>query len=77
MRKPGPQGVIRGKTPRTTIPDAKATCPLDRVTRQFRASRPNELWVSDFRYVLTWQGFVYVAFVIDVFARRIVGRRAS
>jgi len=62
---------------RTTVADAKAPCPLDRVNRQFKAQRPNQLWVSDFTYVLTWQGFVYVAFVIDVFARRIVGWRVS
>jgi len=55
----------------------KAPCPLDRVNRQFKAQRPNQLWVSDFTYVSTWQGFVYVAFVIDVFARRIVGWRVS
>jgi len=52
------------------VPDAKAPCPLDRVNREFRVERPNQLWVSDFTYVSTWQGFVYVAFVIDVFARR-------
>jgi len=62
---------------RTTVPDAKAPCPLDRVNRQFRAERPNQLWVSDFTYVSTWQGFVYVAFVVDVYARAIVGWRIS
>jgi len=62
---------------RTTVSDPKLACPLDRVQRQFTADRPNALWVSDFTYVSTWQGFVYVAFVIDVFARRIVGWRAS
>jgi putative transposase len=77
MRGAGLRGVIRGKSVRTTVPDAKAPCPLDRVNRQFKAERPNELWVSDFTYVSTWQGFVYVAFVIDVFARRIVGWRVS
>jgi putative transposase len=77
MRRLGLQGVRRGKQVRTTIPDAKAPCPLDRVNRQFTADRPNQLWVSDFTYVSTWQGFVYVAFVIDVFARRIVGWRVS
>ena len=77
MRRAGLRGVIRGKSVRTTVPDAKAACPLDRVNRQFRAERPNQLWVSDFTYVSTWQGFVYVAFVIDVFARRIVGWRVS
>ncbi|WP_133611366.1 IS3 family transposase [Aquabacterium commune] len=71
------QGVRRGKAQRTTIADPKAPCPLDRVNRQFRAERPNQLWVSDFTYVSTWQGWVYVAFVIDVFSRRIVGWRQS
>jgi putative transposase len=68
---------VRGKTIRTTISNAAAPCPLDRVNRQFKAPRPNALWVSDFTYVATWAGFVYVAFVIDVFARRIVGWRVS
>ena len=77
MRRLGLRGVMRGKRVRTTVPDAKAACPLDRVNREFRAERPNQLWVSDFTYVSTWQGFVYVAFVIDVFARRIVGWRVS
>ena len=77
MRTMGLQGVVRGKKVRTTISDAAAPCPLDRVNRQFKASRPNALWVSDFTYVATWAGFVYVAFVIDVFARRIVGWRVS
>jgi transposase InsO family protein len=77
MRRLGLQGVRRGKGVRTTVPDAKAACPLDRVNRQFKAQRPNQLWVADFTYVSTWQGFVYVAFVIDVFARRIVGWRVS
>jgi len=77
MRLLGLQGVRRGKAVRTTIPDAKVPCPLDRVNRQFRAQRPNQLWVSDFTYVSTWQGWVYVAFVIDVFSRRIVGWRQS
>ena len=77
MRRRGLRGVIRGKVVRTTSSDAKAPCPLDRVNRAFRAERPNQLWVSDFTYVSTWQGFVYVAFVIDVFARRIVGWRVS
>lgn len=71
------QGVIRGKQVRTTIANPAAPCPLDHVNRHFKASRPNELWVSDFTYVSTWQGFAYVAFIIDVFARRIVGWRAS
>lgn len=77
MRKCGLQGVVRGKAVRTTKADKAAPCPMDRVNRQFRATRPNQLWVSDFTYVSTWQGFVYVAFVIDVFARRIVGWRVS
>ena len=77
MKDIGIEGVIRGKKPRTTIPDKALPCPLDRVNRQFHAPAPNVLWVSDFTYVATWQGFVYVAFVIDVFARRIVGWRAS
>ena len=77
MRKMGLEGVIRGKRIKTTVPDKAAPCPLDHVNRQFRAERPNVLWVSDFTYVSTWQGFVYVAFVIDAFARRIVGWRAS
>lgn len=77
MRRQGLRGVVRGKVVRTTISDAKALCPLDRVNRQFKADRPNQLWVSDFTYVSTWQGWLYVAFVIDVFARRIVGWRVS
>ena len=77
MRAMGLKGVIRGKEIRTTIVDKAAPCPLDRVNRQFRAEGPNRLWVADFTYVATWQGFVYVAFVIDAFARRIVGWRAS
>src|SRR5437879_1288770 len=77
MRRMGLQGVIRGKPAKTTISNPAMPCPLDRVNRQFQASRPNALWVSDFTYVTTWQGFVYVAFIIDVFARRIVGWRVS
>ena len=77
MQRLGLRGVIRGKVVRTTISDAKTPCPLDRVNRQFKADRPNQLWVSDFTYVSTWQGWLYVAFVIDVFARRIVGWRVS
>ena len=76
MRRMGLRGVVRGKETRTTIP-SKAPCPTDRVNRQFRAARPNLLWLADFTYVATWQGFVYVAFVIDAFARRIVGWRVS
>lgn len=77
MRRQGLRGVVRGKVVRTTISDNKAPCPLDRVNRQFKAERPNQLWVSDFTYVSTWQGWLYVAFVIDVYARRIVGWRVS
>jgi transposase InsO family protein len=77
MRHLGLRGVMRGKVVRTTFGDNTAPCPLDRVNRHFKADRPNQLWVSDFTYVSTWQGFVYVAFVIDVFARRIVGWRVS
>jgi putative transposase len=77
MRLAGLRGVRRSKSVRTTVPDAKAPCPLDRVNRQFCADRPNPLWVADFTCVSTWQGFVYVAFVIDVFARCIVGWRVS
>lgn len=77
MKTMGLQGVIRGKRVRTTISDKAAPCPLDRVNRQFNAPRPNMLWVSDFTYVATWAGFVYVAFVIDAYARRIVGWRVS
>jgi len=77
MRKMALQGVIRGKRPRTTVSDPARPCPLDHVARQFGAARPNVLWVSDFTYVATWAGFVYTAFVIDAFARRIVGWRVS
>lgn len=77
MKDLGLEGVVRGKKPKTTIPDKALPCPLDKVNRQFHAPAPNVLWVSDFTYVATWQGFVYVAFVIDVFARRIVGWRVS
>lgn len=77
MRRSGLRGVVRGKKVRTTMPDLAAARPSDKVQRVFYAQRPNQLWVSDFTYVSTWQGFVYVAFVIDVFARRIVGWRVS
>ena len=77
MKQQRLRGVIRGKRVRTTTPDARAARPPDLVNRQFRAERPNQLWVSDFTYVSTWQGWLYVAFVIDVFARRIVGWRVS
>jgi transposase InsO family protein len=77
MRTLGLRGVVRGRRIRTTIPEAVAARPQDLVQRQFTATRPNQLWVSDLTYVATWHGFVYVAFVIDVFARRIVGWRAT
>ena len=77
MKELGLEGIIRGKKHRTTIPDKSQECPLDKVNRQFREPAPNMLWVSDFTYVATWQGFVHVAFVIDAFARRIVGWRVS
>lgn len=77
MRMMGLEGVIRGKPIRTTFSDKAGPCPLDHVNRQFYAPRPNALWVSDFTYVSTWAGFVYVAFVIDTYARRIVGWRVS
>ena len=77
MRGMGLAGVIRGKPVRTTVQDKAAPCPLDHVNRVFHAPAPNVLWVSDFTSVSTWNGFVYVAFVIDVYARRIVGWRAS
>ena len=77
MRDMGLRGAIRGKPLRTTISDKAALCPLDHVNRQFHASAPDRLWLADFTYVATWTGFVYVAFVIDAYARRIVGWRAS
>ncbi len=77
MKAMGLQGVVRGQRLQTTISDPATPCPLDRVNRQFAADRPNRLWVSDFTYVATWSGFVYVGFVIDVYARKIVGWRAS
>ena len=77
MGKLGLAGVRRGERIRTTTPDASAPCPLVRVNRQFNASRPNELWVSDFSCVRTRQGWLFVAFVIDVYARHIVGWRVS
>ena len=77
MRQEGLRGVVRGRRKRTTIANDLFEKPLDRVQRRFVASRPDELWVADFTFVATWTGFVYVAFVIDVFARRIVGWRAS
>ena len=77
MRKLGIQGVRRGKKVRTTYPDKNAQCPLDLVNRQFTVDKPNKLWVADFTYVSTWQGWLYIAFVIDAFKNRIVGWRAS
>jgi putative transposase len=78
MRELGLRGAVRGRRARTTIPaELAADRPLDLVERNFRAERPNQLWVSDLTYVATWRGFVYVAFVIDVFSRRIVGWRVS
>mgnify|MGYP003382614891 CR=1 FL=1 len=77
MRTMGLRGIIRGKPVRTTFSDKAAPCPLDRVNRQFHAPAPNRLWVSDFTYVSTWSGMVYAAFVIDVYARFIVGWRVS
>ncbi|MCK8788156.1 IS3 family transposase, partial [Roseomonas sp. NAR14] len=77
MQRMGLHGAVRGKEARTTAADRASPCPADRVNRQFRAPRPDALWVSDFTYVATWQGFVYVAFVIDAYARRIVGWRVS
>ena len=71
------QGVVRGRAFKTTTPDDAAARPADLVNREFVATRPNELWVADLTYVATWRGFVYVAFVIDIFARRIVGWRVS
>ncbi len=77
MRRMGLQGVVRGREVRTTVSNPAVACPLDRVNRQFHAPYPNALWLSDFTYVATWQGFVYVAFVIDAYARRVVGWRVS
>jgi putative transposase len=77
MRVLGLQGVVRGRSCRTTLSDDTAERPADRVNRQFTATRPNQLWVADFTFVATWAGFVYVAFVIDVYTRRIVGWRVA
>ena len=77
MRRLGLRGAMRGKVLRMTISDTKAPCPRDHVNRVLKAQRPNQLWVSDFTDVSTMQGWLYVAFVIDVFARRIVGWRVS
>ena len=77
MRKMGLQGVVRGKKHVTTISDPAQDRAPDLVKRTFTASHPNQLWVADFTYVATWSGFVYVAFVVDVYARCIVGWRVS
>jgi putative transposase len=77
MKDLGLQGVVRGKTKRTTVPGDVAARPGDLVERQFHAPAPDRLWVADLTYVPTWSGFVYVAFVMDVFSRRVVGWRAS
>jgi putative transposase len=77
MRGMGLQGVVRGKRVRTTLPDPAAANPRDLVKRAFKADRPNQLWVADFTFVSTWQGFAYVAFIIDVYSRFIVGWRVS
>jgi len=77
MKAQGLQGVVRGKRKKATVPDPAQACPDDKVNRQFTALSPNQLWVSDFTYVSSWVGMVYVAFVIDVFARKIVGWRVS
>jgi putative transposase len=78
MRQLGLAGAVRGRKVKVTaIPDTSTARPPDLVTRQFTATRPNQLWVADLTYVATWRGFVYVALVIDVFSRRIVGWRAS
>jgi len=77
MGQLGLRGVVRGKETWTTLPDKGAPYPADKVNRHFCASRPNLLWLSDFTYIATWQGFVHVAFVIDAYARRIVGWRVS
>lgn len=77
MREEGLRGVVRGRRFKTTIPDEHADRPRDLVERRFIAERPNQLWVADLTYVATWAGFVYVAFVVDVYSRRIVGWRVS
>jgi transposase InsO family protein len=77
MREMGLQGVVRGRKVKTTVSDDLAERPLDLVQRDFTADRPNQLWVADLTYVATWRGFVYVAFITDVFSRKIVGWRVS
>ncbi len=73
----GLRGAIRSKEVRTTVPNANPQCPLDRVNRQFKADRPNQLWVSDFTHVSIWRGSLYVSFITGVYAHHIVGRRVS
>ena len=77
MKTQGLEGVVRGRRIKTTLPSNLADRPLDLVNRDFKVTRPNALWVADLTYVATWRGFVYVAFIIDAFARRIVGWRVS
>jgi putative transposase len=77
MRHQNLRGVVRGKTRRTTIPAEVAARPADLLDRDFTATAPNQRWVADITYVATWAGFVYVAFISDLFSRRIVGWRAS
>ena len=77
MKDLGLRGARRGKAFKTTIPDVGASRPADLVDRQFVATRPDQLWVADITYVATWRGFAFVAFVVDVFSRRIVGWRVS
>jgi putative transposase len=77
MGKLGLQGIVRGRKPKTTIPDDAAARPADLVQRDFAATRPNQLWVADLTYVATWSGFVYAAFIIDAYSRKIVGWRVS
>jgi transposase InsO family protein len=77
IRRPGLRGVVRGEAVRTMIPDSNAPCPLDRVNRRFKAERPSQLWLSDFTYISPWQVWLYMAFIIDVFAGCIGGWRVS
>lgn len=77
MGELGLKGTVRGRAPKTTFANVADVSPADRLNRQFQSPRPNALWVSDLTYVATWQGFVHVAFVIDAYARRIVGWRVS
>jgi putative transposase len=77
MRELGLRGVSRGRDKRTTIPDPAAERPADLVQRRFAPTAPNRLWVADITYVSTWSGWVYVAFVIDAYARRIIGWRTA